>query len=112
MSSNYSPLLTFLLQSSDLGLDEAYEGAIQLSDVSKYIQVYKDYENKERASLIYFHTRTCMILTRLQVQEPQEHNDEETITLEDFQALESIPEETEKLDYVVQAMVGQLLVKY
>ncbi|TEY57641.1 hypothetical protein BOTCAL_0210g00020 [Botryotinia calthae] len=77
--------------SSDLGLDEAYEEAKQLSEVSEYIKVYKDYKENER------------------VQEPDNH---EILTPEGFQALELTPEDTKKLEYAVQAMVGQILAEY
>ncbi|ATZ50257.1 hypothetical protein BCIN_05g06250 [Botrytis cinerea B05.10] len=77
--------------SSDLGLDEAYEEAKQLSGISEYIKVYNDYKENER------------------VQEPDNY---EVLTPEGFQALELTPEDTEKLEYSVKAMVGQILAEY
>lgn len=52
------------------------------------------------------------MLSRLQVQEPEDSDDGTILIPEDFQALEPIDEETEKLEYVIQAMVGQILAEY
>ncbi|KAJ4258964.1 hypothetical protein NW762_008052 [Fusarium torreyae] len=71
-----------LCASSGLGLDEAYEEAKQLSGVSEYDQ------------------------------EPQDPDDDGIFIPEDFQTLKPTPVETEKLDYVLQAMVGRILAEF
>ncbi|KAM0282414.1 hypothetical protein ACHAO9_010203 [Fusarium lateritium] len=79
--------------SSDLGLDEAYEEANQLSDVSEYIKVYNDYKENEK-------------------DEGYEDGDDFILIPEDFQILEPTEDETKKLDYVIEVMVGQILAEY
>ncbi|KAL5590982.1 hypothetical protein FOBRF1_014539 [Fusarium oxysporum] len=77
--------------SSDLGLDEIYQEAKQLGKVSKYIKVYNNYKDNEQAH------------------EAGIYDDNEVLVPDDFEVQEPTPEETEKLDYVIQAMVGQIL---
>ncbi|KAM0429091.1 hypothetical protein ACHAQK_011263 [Fusarium lateritium] len=82
-----------IIESSDLGLDEAYEEANQLSDVSEYIKVYNDYKENEK-------------------DEGYEDGDDFILIPEDFQILEPTEDETKKLDYVIEVMVGQILAEY
>ncbi|THV43892.1 hypothetical protein BGAL_0828g00020 [Botrytis galanthina] len=79
---------------SDLGLDEVSNEARQLSELPEYIAVYNDYKKNGGA------------------QDSQDPVQDFTLIPEDFQILELTPEETEKLDYAVQVMVGQILAEY
>lgn len=89
-----------------------FEEARSLSELSEYIAVYNDYKENGEVSSKYFCTRTCAILNQLQAQDSQDYDDDFTFVPEDFNVLEPTEEETEKLDYVVKIMVGQILAEY
>ncbi|KAF5679583.1 hypothetical protein FHETE_748 [Fusarium heterosporum] len=76
------------IESSDLGLDELYNEVNQSSEVSRFIEVYNEYKDNATEA---------------------EHTDESVIVPEDFQLLEPTQGEAEKIDFVTQAMVGEVL---
>ncbi|KAJ4122956.1 hypothetical protein NW768_009947 [Fusarium equiseti] len=74
--------------SSDLDLEGPYEHACGLDQVSEYTNTYKEYKEK-------------------QVDNSEEENEDEVGIMipEDFK------DEANKIEYVVQAIVGQILVE-
>ncbi|KAM0493942.1 hypothetical protein ACHAP8_008966 [Fusarium lateritium] len=75
--------------SSDLDLDRVYQHAKGLDNVSDYVDSYNEQEEHVDGS--------------------EDESDDPILIPEDFQALEPIEEEVEKINYVVQVMAGQAI---